>query len=687
MIRAAISARAVALCVFSALCLSSACAATPLWRWSNPRPHGNHILEMAIRNGVTWQVCDRGQIYTRDDIYGWDSHSTPTTNSLRSLTFFGDEVFVSGARGTLLYGTSPNNLVLQSLQTDDWLEGIAASDQRLVAVGDNGAIYSSTDGRGWDRQPGFTTWLRGVAYGENRFVAVGEDGLIISSADGLDWNPLISPTPLHLNRVAYVQDRFWVVGNAGIVLTNTPEFSFVLTLPGTTNDLFAIAGNSNEVIVAGDQVAARFDHNLLTWSLQADLTNEFLAPLWPYYSALWDGTNFLMGGRSGMLVEGKRLDSRSPLVWTNQVQATRNWLWAVTRAPGFYTAVGDQGTIVTSDNGGQWDREVVPRSALDNILLGVGGNTNVLVAVGNQGTLLHSPYLVTNVVQTNATGEVITTEVPLMGVLWFESAPTFILNDLQGIGASSNLLVATGALGTILTSQNGSNWVSQMSPVSTYLSGVTSWPAGFVASGDFGTILTSPDGHTWFPQNSGVTNWIYNIRYLNDTLVAVGETGLVLTSTNGVAWERRDLATDLWLNDVTFIGGQFFVAANNGIIFSSSDTINWDTTTLPSSRSIYGIAASHSQAIAVGLEGLILRRQFGPILTPVNFFEYSYMDGLNRFVFGGSPDQFFALQRTEELDGSWQTVAELEIVKANGTLNFEWPSAGDSSFFRTTTLP
>ena len=47
------------------------------------------------------------------------------------------------------------------------------------------------------------------------------------------------------------------VGNAGIVLTNTPEFSFVLTLPGITNDLFAIAGNSNEVIVAGDEEPTR----------------------------------------------------------------------------------------------------------------------------------------------------------------------------------------------------------------------------------------------------------------------------------------------------------------------------------------------------------------------------------------------------------------------------------------------
>ena len=668
-------------------CLHSLDAAPPAWRWSNPRPHGNHILEMAQYGPVTWQVCDRGQVYTMDDIYGWDAHAVGTADSFRSLTMFGNEVFISGARGTIAYGTSPTNLVLLNLQTEDWLEGITASSERLVAVGDNGAIYTSADGREWQRQEGFSTWLRGVARGPTHFVAVGEDGLIIRSEDGLAWNELTSPTPLHLNRVEFIQDRFWIVGDSGVVLTNDSQFTFSTILPGITNNLYAVAGNTREVLVAGDQAAWRYDLNSGSWFPESDATNLTLAPEWPYYSALWTGTHFLLGGRSGMLVEGARQDTLSPLVWTTRSQATRNWLWAVTRGPGFYAAVGDRGTIVTSDNGGEWEREVVPPSTLDKVLLGVGSNTNVMATVGTLGTIIHSPYIVTNVVHTNDFGEVLTNQVPLMGVIWFES-PSPTTNDLQGIGASENLLVAAGAMGTIVTSPNGSNWVSAPSPVNTYLSSVASWPGGFVISGDYGVILTSTDGIAWQQQNSGVTNWIYNVRYLNDRLVAVGETGLILTSTNAVDWQRQTANTELWLNDVTYVLGQYYISANAGYLFRSPDTVFWRGITLATPRSIYGIAAGDGQAVAVGLEGVILRRQLAAVSGPVNFFEYDYTDGVNRFVFGGEPDQFFALQRTEKLDGSWQTVAELEIVKANGTLYFEWPSPeAESSFFRTTTLP
>ena len=43
----------------------------------------------------------------------------------------------------------------------------------MVAVGDNGAVYASTNGVSWRRQTALSQWLRGVAFGNNTFVAVG----------------------------------------------------------------------------------------------------------------------------------------------------------------------------------------------------------------------------------------------------------------------------------------------------------------------------------------------------------------------------------------------------------------------------------------------------------------------------------------------------------------------------------
>ena len=43
------------------------------WRWSNPRPHGNNIVDMAYSPalGLGVQVAERGQVYTSDDLSSW----------------------------------------------------------------------------------------------------------------------------------------------------------------------------------------------------------------------------------------------------------------------------------------------------------------------------------------------------------------------------------------------------------------------------------------------------------------------------------------------------------------------------------------------------------------------------------------------------------------------------------------
>src|SRR5688500_11550333 len=115
------------------------------WRFSNPRPHGNNVLDMLFVDNVVWQVGERGRIYTSTDLDLWVPHESGTKNSLRSITLFRNSIYISGQEGLILSGDDPGRMTLRSLNTEDWLEGIAASTNAIVAVGDNGAIYSSTD--------------------------------------------------------------------------------------------------------------------------------------------------------------------------------------------------------------------------------------------------------------------------------------------------------------------------------------------------------------------------------------------------------------------------------------------------------------------------------------------------------------------------------------------------------------
>ena len=130
--------------------------------------------------------------------------------------------------------------------TGDWLEAVAASAQTLAAVGDNGAVYTSTDGVSWKRQASLSQWLRGVAFGNGTFIAVGENGLVATSPNGTNWNNRASGTAANLNRVAFTGDFFTAVGEGGVALTSTNNgVSWLPEDTGATNDLFhAASGDS-----------------------------------------------------------------------------------------------------------------------------------------------------------------------------------------------------------------------------------------------------------------------------------------------------------------------------------------------------------------------------------------------------------------------------------------------------------
>jgi hypothetical protein len=644
---------------------------------------------MLFFDEVVWQVGERGQIYTSRDLDNWIPRESGTTKSLRSLTTFGTNIFISAEEGTILFGPNARELTIRTLGTTDWLEGIAGGTNSIVAVGDNGAIYSSANGVDWDRRGDFTTWLRSVAYGGGQFVTVGEDGFIATSPDGESWHQRTSDTIAHLNKVAWLEDRFWIVGDEGTVLTNSSPTTFSMVNLPLTNTLYTVSANTNEVMIAGDGIVLLSTHDGGLWVRQSDPGTPLLAPEWIYYSSIWDGRLFLLSGESGMLVEGFRTNSTAPLYWYSTIQPTRSWLWSVAHVDDFYTAVGVNGTIVTSDDGAEWFREATPVESETEVLLGIGGNTNVLVAAGSRGLILTSENLLTNIVSTNLLGEVVTNAVSLFGVNW-NTILSGVTNDLQGVAATSDLLIVTGGSGTILTSSGagmGRIWVSRSSGVSAFLSGATAWPGGFVSTGAAGTIQTSPDGITWTQRNSGVVSWIYAVRYVGGQLVAVGEGGLILTSSDGVEWQTRVSGTSEWLNDVTYAQGTWYVTAGNGTLVTSSDGVLWRPERAITSRSLYGAATDGEQVIAVGMEGMILRRNLRVETEPVQILSYENPGLSSIFLFAGKVDQRFVLEEADSVLGPWRPAAFLELTEPSGTMVFERPNNdAPMKFFRTRLL-
>ncbi|MGH8244996.1 MAG: hypothetical protein ACREUU_01035, partial [Gammaproteobacteria bacterium] len=71
------------------------------------------------------------------------------------------------------------------------LSAVVRSHSHFVAVGSNGVMLRSEDGRSWANQPAVTdAHLRGVTFGDGRFVAVGDEGTLVTGTDAAGWQRL-----------------------------------------------------------------------------------------------------------------------------------------------------------------------------------------------------------------------------------------------------------------------------------------------------------------------------------------------------------------------------------------------------------------------------------------------------------------------------------------------------------------
>jgi hypothetical protein len=657
------------------------------WHWSNPTPHGNTLGAVVYHKGLMVEVCELGRIYSSLDLDHWQSQPSPTSNALRAATYLGDRLVIVGEKGTVLYGDSVADLRLVNLATSDWLEGVAASSTTLVAVGDNGAIYSSSDGQVWNRGNGVSKWLRAVSYANNSFVAVGEGGFIARSADGVAWSSENSGTVQDLNTVQWINGRWIAAGEGGTLLAKDPIFGWRSESSPATNSIYTIAGNSASMLVAGAGLLQKKENGFWIDAIGGGGANT--VPDWTYTTALWDGAEFFVGGRSGLVVEAFKTNSTSATLFVESSPSPRYWLWDILRSADFYVSVGNAGTIMTSENGAKWNVESVPDAKQNSYLLGIGGSPNLLVAVGNAGTILTSPNVTTNVVRTNADGTVTNVAASLFGIQW-NVASAATTKDLQGVTWRDGIFVVCGGGGVILTSTDGKAWTQRNSPVSSYLSSSASFSGGFVITGDAGIILTSSDGVNWVVRASGTKKWIYKVRNLNGQLFAVGDGGTILGSKDGAAWTAQSTGTTAFLNDIATTDGISYAVGTDGVVLTSAGRNLWVATVSITRKSLYGLAVNGGgQMIAVGMEGAILRSQVGPFTNPIQFVDFGVAAGEALFLIAGEPDQVFDLETTTELN-SWNPAAPepIEISDPDGIIVYARPGVeGGAQFFRARNEP
>ncbi|HXG49037.1 MAG TPA: hypothetical protein VNO52_15540 [Methylomirabilota bacterium] len=672
------------------------------WRWSNPRPHGNNIASMAylpLLNRAV-QVTERGQVYVSDDLVLWTPRQSGVTNALRSAAFFGagSRLLIVGEAGKILWSDDQetfHSATFSGTAPTGFLHGLAVSSTLAVAVGAGGAVYVSYTGTNWSRVTPFTSrQFNSVAWGAAGFVAVTEDGFIFHSATGTNnWQPRLSAAA-HWNRVGYGLGRYTAVGTGGMVVSSTDGINWQAEATGATNELFTAATSVNGSpigtrLVAGSNEVRALATGMKEWSDELRITNG--PPAWTYLSALGRPGFFVVGGRTGMLVEGYTTNGTAPFLWIPTSDTLRPWFFDATYAANLYVAVGDRATVMTSGNGVDWTLELVPPAATNATFLGLGGSDNLLLAVGTGGQIILS----TNTPVPAVAGEDLSRTNEL-GVIW-HPVPAFTTNDLQGVAHRDDRFVVCGDNGSLFVSSNGLNWAAVASPTTNFLSGLTAFPGGFVATGERGTILRSPDGLNWTALTPPTTNWIWRVRHVGGRLIAAGQNGVLLTSTDGSTWATAVSGTSYWLHDVTWVDGTWFAFGKFGTFLSSTNAMNWTARDIPTLKSLYAAATDSRQLLAAGVEGIILRAPVVPDLTPVRILSYQRVAVAdppsinNVFLFGGRPDQRFTLDYRASFDtNQWISGPMLEFTDGSGTLFYLDPlpaSPPSSEFYRATLVP
>jgi hypothetical protein len=398
-------------------------------------------------------------------------------------------------------------------------------------------------------------------------------------------------------------------------------------------------------------------------------------------------TAILLGGSAASPAEAQPC---TPWQWVNPLPQG-NHLNAVTFGGGRWVAVGDLGTVLTSDDGASWRLE---RAGTTTDLYAVTWGDDGFVAVGDEGIVMRSQdgsswsyvrsmawplFAVASngdrYVTVGYVGQIYYSD---DAVTWAWAGPVTLVNLYAVIWDGSRFVAGGGgavgstSVGAILTSADGALWRS----VSSVGFSEIAWNGSvYVGNGGYVEypISISSDLVTWEPGSLEGVQRIRGVAWGGSLFAAIGNQGELLTSETGREWHRVTVpAGDL--RDVAWGGGDFVVVGSDGLLLVSPDGSTWTEASSGPRFWVSAVAWNGELFLAVGFgSAAVLTSPDGVVWLQHEVAELRYVV-LNDLVWAG--EQFVAVGDNGAIatssDGlSWQrresgTTRHLSAVAWNG---------------------
>jgi len=491
--------------------------------------------------------------------------------------------------------------------------------------------------------------VNAVVFANNLFVAVGDDGGVKTSFDGKQWFDYSAPTQFALNGIAWNGNRYVAVGgvnisnrSAHVILSSSDGRNWDKVKNGDGTPLNAVASNSSLFVAVGRQVVMRSEDGQNWTRLDTPLAGN-------YTDIFWDGSRFIVVGDGGKImtsVNGEQwVDVESALIDENNLNS-------IAWDGNLYVVAADNGNVYTSTDLTDWYRAGVSGSTSSNVevMWSNAISAFVLLVTGAEGPAIYtssdgdtwkssSPvnqpafYALaensSSVLAMGENGEAFTStdgrfwEQPVRAVVQRADLSAVIWAEGQYVAVGMGEAFGNGASAQIWTSQDAVKWqsfnnagnfrrpivdIAYNGALFVTVSGIKNSKAAIYRSADLENWVLSDKNS--FPGNSvrGMNAVVWDGRQF----IGVGAQNNMAVSADGVKWNRVDL-NSLGIRNVNFnniyvdgsqliaLGRQYLGEQWVGAILTSTDNgKNWQSQNSNTSSGLYDIASNGEVYVAVG---------------------------------------------------------------------------------------
>lgn len=443
---------------------------------------------------------------------------------------------------------APGGKATQWLSAFPLLHDVVQGGGTYVAVGELGAVQTSTDAKTWvGRQSGAPASLFGVAWNGSLFAAVGDQSAILTSPDGVTWTARDSGiTGLRtLSAITWSGYQFCAVGRGGESAVSTDGIAWSHAVIGGGNiagpHLYAVASSGTRFMAVGQGTYTSTD--CLNWT--------------------------------GAPVSGNGATVLTAVAWSPQLK-----LWATAGN----SPLGDL-PVYTSPDAKEWTKHSTGLSDAgilkNGVILDLDWSASLGRFVGVGGA---TPDRTTPI----GLGHGIAGQVPMFSVAsadgqtWTSSKPGLPAGVGLSAATCGDACVGVGEVGAILSSVDGSAWqVQRRWPALVSMLHDVAWGDGkFVAVGAQGLAAISTDGWTWSTSKTGAKSDLTRVIWSGKKWLALsggGASSNVWTSADGQTWSAHDASgSDIGLiQDVTWTGNHFVAGGDEGAIAASVGGAHW----------------------------------------------------------------------------------------------------------------